>query len=177
MDTVNVTAHAAPVFIFRAQEYRLDALKAQLPCAPLIEVSAADLNPPGVGEGPFQVQFSSSATKGPGEEVTFFKQEGKFTVLLGHLYVQRLLADGASHIRGRIISGPALKRARIDAPFVDESAQVPRQPAPVDAPVSTRARNTEPARAGQRRWRRNPPARSGAGERTHSSTPRFHKGG
>ena len=169
MDTVNVTEHAEPVFIFRAQEYRLEALKAQLSRAPLIEVSTEDINPPGVGEGPFQVQFSSSAMDGPGEEVTFFRQEGKFTVLLGQLYVQEQLADGATHVSGRIISSPALKRARIGSPFTDESVLPPRDPAPVEAPVSTRTRSAE-----QRHLR--PPARTGGDGRPRYGTPRYHKG-
>lgn len=172
MDTVTVAEHAEPVFIFRAQEYRLDALKAQLPFAPRIEVSTADLNPLGVGERPFQVQFSSSAMNDPGVEVTFFKQEGKFTVLLGQLSVQKQIADGARHVCGRIISGPALKRARINSPFIDEPAPVPREPVPAEAPVSNRARNTQPSRAGQRRWSSNQPPRTGANVRAHSGTPR-----
>ncbi|WP_233875008.1 hypothetical protein [Paraburkholderia adhaesiva] len=177
MDTVNVTEHAEPVFIFRTQEYRLDALKGQLPRAPLIEVSTADLNPPGIGEGPYQVRFSSTAMNGPGEEVTFFKQEGKFTVLLGHLSVHKQLAAGATHVSGRLISSPALKRARIDSPVAAEATHIPHEPAAVETSVGTRARNTEPSRTRQRHWRPNPSQRTATHDRAYSGASRFQKGG
>ncbi|MBB5409304.1 hypothetical protein HDG34_003245 [Paraburkholderia sp. HC6.4b] len=179
MDTVTVTEHVEPVFIFKAQEYRLEALKAQLPRAPLVEISTADLNPPGVGEGPFQVQFFSGAMDGAGEEVTFFRQEGKFTVLLGQSYVQAPLKDGTRHVRGRIISSPALKRARIGSPFIEGSAQALQEPVrePVAVQTPANRRNTGLARTEPRRWHTNPRPRNGAGARGQSATSRYRKGG
>lgn len=51
--------------------------------------------------------------------VVFYHREGKYVVLVGRDLVKQML-DGGSSIKGQLISGPALKKARVNRTVVME---------------------------------------------------------
>lgn len=76
---------------------------------------------PNVGIAAVDIDMKTQATFEPHDDATitgdgpilFYKWEGKYVVLLGRSRVENALADKQATIKGRLISTPGLKKARI----------------------------------------------------------------
>lgn len=74
----------------------------------------------------------------------FFKFEGKYVVLLGHEHVQQAIVDKKTKIKGKLISTPMLKKARVEhnqpqvKHYEDEFANRPRFAQASDRPRQDR---------------------------------------
>lgn len=119
------------LMLFKGTQYRLGAILGLLKQAPPIEVKPEDINPihPRSEEDKdFVVSFSPATPEAALGGIVFYKQEGKFTVLLGHQSAIQQMAQGRALLKGHLISGPSLKKTRLDnAPIYD--AQDSRAPA------------------------------------------------
>ena len=89
-----------------------------------IDVADIDLKTEPVFENP------SNYVGGETDPVLFYKWEGKFIVLSGRSRVRTAIADKQTKIKGRIISSPGLKKARVPAPNTE-----PATPAAAPAPT------------------------------------------
>jgi hypothetical protein len=112
------------VLVFNKNRYQLDRLILLGKAGSTIAVGVADINP-----------FSETKEINPDHVVTiensnepidftgplYFKQHGKYTVIIGQNYVTEAIKSGKAMIKGRLISTPALKSVRIN----------PEQPVPV----------------------------------------------
>jgi hypothetical protein len=118
---------------FRNEHFQVKQLIGLMRQAPVIEVKREDLNPCGpAAEVIFRVSYAPAAPELHYGEVAFFKQEGKFTILLGQSTVQTALEQGAATIKGRLISSPGMKKARI---FTNPTPDVPDQTSPPREPL------------------------------------------
>ncbi|WP_233874339.1 hypothetical protein [Paraburkholderia adhaesiva] len=187
MGTPNLHRRARPVLTFKGQQYRLDLLKSLLKHAKPIDVWPEEINPAGAPDSPFHVRFSRHAADGTQTEIVFFRQEGKYTVLLGQAEVARLIARGARPIVGSIISGPMLKRAQFTPPdsgsgnvppvsapapaLITSAAPAAAPVAPVPRPQSSQhpRQSRQQPRSAQSRESRSPPPRRSADSRAHSA--------
>ncbi len=123
---------------FKGEEFRLGQLLSLAKAAPPIEVKLDDLNLLGITkqamakeEQRYIAVHEPALPEYTNQDVIFFKQEGKFTVLFGHNKVGAAINDGKSIFKGRLISGPLLKRTRIDPPFDrDELIKKLQEPTP-----------------------------------------------
>jgi hypothetical protein len=101
---------------FKGEEYLVKTLIGLMRQAPVIEVKPEDLNPidpTGADSQNFGVCYAPAAPELQYGEIAFFKQEGKYTVLLGKGSVQKAFEQGAATVKGRLISSPGLKKIRI----------------------------------------------------------------
>jgi hypothetical protein len=101
---------------FKGEEYLVKSLVGLMRQAPVIEVKPEDLNtldPTGADVQNFGVCYAPAAPELQYGEIAFFKQEGKYTVLLGKGSVQKAFEQGAATVKGRLISSPGLKKIRI----------------------------------------------------------------
>jgi hypothetical protein len=127
--------------LFKGEEYRLGQLHAQVKTAPPIEVKLDDLNLVGLTklaadqQDPAHAELTVAKHEPVLPEyveqfVVFYKQEGKFTVLLGHIKVRQALEAGNTVIKGKLISGPVLKKCRIEKEAAPVIEVPPAAPAP-----------------------------------------------
>lgn len=121
MENINRDGHK---LLFKGEEFRLGQLLAQVRTAPPIEVKLDELNLVGLNKLATDDEEAKRliAKHVPvlpeyvEQFVLFYKQEGKFTVLLGHIKVRQALEAGNIVLRGKLISGPVLKKCRIEKP-------------------------------------------------------------
>jgi hypothetical protein len=133
MENINRDGHK---LLFKGEEFRMGQLLAQVNTAPPIEVKLDELNLVGLNKLATDDEEAKRliAKHVPvlpeylEQFVLFYKQEGKFTVLLGHIKVREALEAGSTVLRGKLISGPGLKKCRIDKP--EPVAIVAPPPAP-----------------------------------------------
>lgn len=170
MENINRDGHK---LLFKGEEFRLGQLFAQVKTAPPIEVKLEELNVVGLNKLAVDAEEAERliATHVPllpeyvEQFVLFYKQEGKYTVLLGHIKVRQALEAGNIAFRGKIISGPVLKKCRIEK-FVPEAPVVIAEPVVetrFNAPRITDRRDST-QRRGLDNTRRDPttqPARTG----------------
>ena len=131
MENINRDGH---VLLFKGEEFDMDQVLGQAKSGPPIEVKLAELNLVGLNKlaadeeeakrliarhHPVRAEYVEQG-------IVFFKQEGKFTVLLGHIRIRQALEEGKLTFKGRLISGPALKKTKIEKPV----AYTPPAPAP-----------------------------------------------
>jgi hypothetical protein len=122
MENTNRAGHK---LLFKGEEYRLDQILSLAKSGPPIEVKLEELNQLGIQkiasepeEQPYVARHCPPLQEYQEHPPVFFKQEGKFTVLLGHEQVRKAcLKSGAIVVKGKLISGPQLKKARIEKPI------------------------------------------------------------
>lgn len=108
-----------PNLTLAGHEYDVELLKRVSGTAPKIEVNLSDINDGSNPEhkpklsDPFEI-----------DDVIFYKQHGKMTVLLGD--VEKNTKDGK--VKGKLLSGPVIKKARLDSPafFQQPTVATPR---------------------------------------------------
>lgn len=142
MENINRDGH---VLLFKGEEFDMDQVLGQAKSGPPIEVKLAELNLVGLNKlaadeeeakrliarhHPLRAEYVEQG-------IVFFKQEGKFTVLLGHIKIRQALEEGKQFFKGRLISGPALKKTKIEKPVAYTA------PAPTPAPQSNTPRFDE----------------------------------
>jgi hypothetical protein len=120
---------SSAILHFKDSKYRLSAILGLVKQAPPIEVKPEDINPITVfteANAIYKVSVEPDMPETKIGEIVFYKQEGKFTVLLGQQSAIRAIQDGKGLIRGRLISGPVLKKTRIEeaSPPVDIHAPI-----------------------------------------------------
>lgn len=104
-----------------AAKYRLDAAIGQGKAGPQITVTREELN---TGDQPeHSITVSNTDIDIDQEEVVFYKQHGKWTILFGRAKAHAQL-EKHQKVTGRILSSPALKKAKLV-----EEAEVPDVPA------------------------------------------------
>jgi hypothetical protein len=121
---------------FKGEEYLVKSLIGLMRQAPVIELKPEDLNPlnpTGADSESFGVCYAPAAPELQYGEIAFFKQEGKYTVLLGKGSVQKAFEQGAATVKGRLISSPGLKKIRIST----------SSPAEVAMPATQQIRSSE----------------------------------
>ena len=126
-------------------QYDLNAVIAVAATGPTVEIDAAELDMENYPTLSRPVQ-----TKLP----VFFKYNGKFIVLLGQELVVAALMANKAKIKGKLVSTPMLKKARIE----ERQAQPQREEVPAyrpraaersdrdQRPYADRAEGTRPAR-------------------------------
>ena len=104
------------LLVFQEKKYDLTKLLAVVGDAPHVEIKYGDIN---MEPGPdTSVVLSNLDTTDAPKVVTFFKWEGKFVILTGHAQAIAQLPEPKKItndclIKGRLLSTPALKKARI----------------------------------------------------------------
>lgn len=97
---------------FNGNKYRLREIMKGLAQYPVIEVSAKEINS-WLASNEFNADCSEEIDTGL--NVLFFKQKGKYTVLVGKQVLESLVkSNPGCVIHGKLISTPALKKTRID---------------------------------------------------------------
>lgn len=102
-----------PKLTFSGHSYDLQKVAAFGKQGPVITINKDQLNNPEDAQfEEVKVEYHNydASTKC---EVVITKQLGKYTVLVGKAKVDELLSKGQTELRARLISHPALKRARI----------------------------------------------------------------
>jgi hypothetical protein len=133
METTNRDGHK---LLFKGEEYRLAQLLSLAKNAPRLEVKLDELNLLGITklamareEQPYVAVHVPILPEYQEHEVVFYKQEGKYTVLFGHEKVRLAYNEGKLFFKGRLISGPVLKKTRIYtvdlAAAIEEKVQEP----------------------------------------------------
>ncbi|WP_144106706.1 hypothetical protein [Paraburkholderia sp. BCC1886] len=130
--------------LFKGEKYPVGKLLGLMAQAPLIDVPRDDIN---VADPILYKDFCVELENCDSDEhralqygdIAFFKQEGKFTVLLGRQKALDAQSEGLLMLRGRLISTPALKKIRVD-----------------DRPIITASNETERRYPAQSRPRENP---------------------
>jgi hypothetical protein len=118
----NQTNREGHYLAFKGESYSINLVFGLMKSAPKIDVEVKDLQLLGLTDfTDADVCKRYEALPKPalpeyGEcEIAFYQQEGKFTVILGRVKAQRMIAAGVKTLVGRRISSPALKKARIQA--------------------------------------------------------------
>lgn len=121
MENTNRDGHK---LLFKGEEYRLDQILSLAKSGPPIEVKLEELNLLGVKkianareEAPYVAVHQPALQEYREGQVVFFKQEGKYTVLFGHDKLALAIDAGQTVFKGKLLSGPVLKRARIEKPI------------------------------------------------------------
>lgn len=111
------------ILTFNGHDYRIPTLASNL--GPMIEVKPEELNsfdaavfPEGV------VSYQEDKIGIDPLFVVFYKQHGRYTVLMGRGHPQFKPELGAESFRGRLISSPSLKKARIEVLTPAEQKQI-----------------------------------------------------
>lgn len=106
-----------PVLLFNAHAHYLDALLAQTRTAPSIGVERekVDLDISNL----FYIGIQPASATPSNSEVVFVKYDGRFVVLLGQDKVRAALEQSQATIRGRLLSSPALKKARVPEEVIE----------------------------------------------------------
>lgn len=102
------------LLLFKDAKYRVSAILGLLKQAPVIEVKPEDINPIVVFTAEnerFATRFEPDTADFKVSEIVFFKQEGKYTVLMGQTKAQRAVQDGQAVIKGRLVTSVGLKKA------------------------------------------------------------------
>ena len=108
------------IMFFNGSQYTLANIVALGKIGPTINIQIEDIN---LYEGPNQktehvVVFNPPQQNPAADDgsIVFYKQHGRYTVLLGKntLVSKILVKDFTNNIKGRLISTPALKKARIE---------------------------------------------------------------
>jgi hypothetical protein len=118
------------LLLFKDAKYRVSALLGLLKQAPVIEVKRDDINPITVllpENAKFKVQLEPDTPELKLGEVVFFKQEGKYTVLMGQTKAQRALQDGQAILKGRLVTSVGMKKALV-VDIVRETLRASDQP-------------------------------------------------
>lgn len=124
MENTNREGHK---LLFKDEEFRLDQVLSLAKSGPPIEVKLAELNMLGVKklanareEQPYVARHEPPLQEYREGMAVFFKQEGRFTVLFGHDKLALAIDAGHTVFKGKLISGPQLKKARIEKPISRE---------------------------------------------------------
>lgn len=120
--------NTSALLFFKDAKYRVSAIHGLLKQAPVIEVKAEDINPVvciAPENDKFKVRFEPDTPEQKIGEIVFFKQEGKFTVLLGQTKATRALHDGQAIIKGRLVTSVGLKKALVQPLSVPTLGQEP----------------------------------------------------
>jgi len=123
---------------FNGQQYKLRDLIAGWDQYPAIEVSAKEMNswlasPEFLADYPQEIDT--------GLKVLFFKQKGKYTILVGRRILEDLIkSNPACVVHGKLVSTPSLKKTRIDTDVAPEVVVAPLQL----TPSRYQTRNTYP---------------------------------
>lgn len=100
------------VLRFNGNNYRLREIMKGLAQYPIIEVSAKEINS-WLASDEFKADYSEDIDTGL--NVLFFKQKGKYSVLVGREALECFAkSNPGCVIHGKLISTPALKKTRID---------------------------------------------------------------
>jgi hypothetical protein len=135
MEKINRDGH---VLLFKGEEFDMDQVLGQAKSGPPIEVKLDELNLVGLNKLAADEEEAKRliARHHPvrpeyvEQGIVFYKQEGKYTVLLGHIKIRQALEEGKRSFKGRLISGPALKKTKIEKPV----AYTPPAPQPAPTP-------------------------------------------
>jgi hypothetical protein len=151
---------SSAILHFKDSKYRLSAILGLVKQAPPIEVKPEDINPITVftpENAIYKVSITPDVPEMKVGEIVFYKQEGKFTVLLGQQSAIRAIQDAKGLIKGRLISGPGLKKTRIEEapPPVDIHAPV-YEPEPSRAAAKPSYNNERATRSYHSDSRRTP---------------------
>ena len=122
---MSTTKTAETLVVLGGVKYLLSQLLQQANLGPKIVVKTADLNPmvPGSQFPELAVTIEGNAPMRDPHPVVFYKQLGKMTVVLGRDQVQKLLGDGKAEISGKLLSGPAIKKAKLPDPAIERHNQ------------------------------------------------------
>jgi len=101
-------------------EYNQDAVVAVAASGPTVEIDASDLDMEN-----FPILSKSVEVKLP----VFYKYNGKFIVLLGQELVVNALMAKKTKVKGKLVSSPMLKKAKVE----DRPSPPPQQPRYEDA--------------------------------------------
>lgn len=107
--------NTSALLLFKDAKYRVSAILGLLKQAPVIEVKPEDINPIVVFTAEnerFATRFQPDTADFKIGEIVFFKQEGKYTVLMGQTKAQRAVQDGQV-VKGRLVTSVGLKKALI----------------------------------------------------------------
>lgn len=170
------TTRAGHKLLFKGEEYRLDQLLSLAKSGPPIEVTLEQLNMLGVKkpaleaeELPYVARHEPSLQEYREHLVVFFKQEGKFTVLFGHDKLSVAIDAGNKVFRGKLISGPQIKKARIEKP-INVAEAIKEKVQETSSFNASRVSQDRRPPQGERRGLTNPTARAPrAGERSYGS--------
>lgn len=77
-----------------------------------VSIKLEDIHP--VTDPDFQCPMVPAQPEAEHREILFYKREGKYLILLGRETLKRLTDSGTFNIKGRLISGPMLKRTRCE---------------------------------------------------------------
>lgn len=113
------------ILTFNGHDYHVNRVTARAADGPRVEFKIDDLDL--IGAHPVQVRLFGLAPDSSKNFVyegvpVFYKFEGKYVVLLGSEVVRQKIEAGQQVIAGRLISGPSLKRARVETASRTESS-------------------------------------------------------
>lgn len=117
MDTPKTT-----ILTFNGHDHRLRAILGAWDQFPVVDIPSSELND--LTDPEFIPNVSAAVDTGL--KVLFFKQKGKYTVLIGRDIVSSLVSSAKQFkISGRLISSPSLKSARESNHAVDPTPTAP----------------------------------------------------
>lgn len=105
-----------PVLLLNKVPHQLNAVISNAGSGPMIEAKLVEINPMhGKDCLPHHsVELRHVRSDTVVKEPVFFKQDGKYTVLLGMGFVYQAQEKGAVTVRGRLLSTPMLKKCRVE---------------------------------------------------------------